>query len=114
MKMTKEISFTNGYGVDVTIEPIQYDVALKLINLTEEVAIRIDKAYNRIVKLVAEGHRNPKEDAEFRQYREEQEKLEAEENQLREKYDYWYIGLENLDDTDIEAIKQKYPRRKNG
>lgn len=110
-KMTKEINIINVYNEKVTIEPIPYTVALNVIELSEESALLMDKIGKLFVKLYDEGVTNIKEDIRIKKMMEVNDQLDKEEKELREKYNYWYCGLDNLDIEDKENLIKKYPRR---
>ena len=110
-KMTKEINIINVYNEKVTIEPIPYTVALNVIELSEESALLMDKIGKLFVKLYDEGVTNIKEDIRIKKMMEVNDQLDKEEKELREKYNYWYCGLDNLDIEDKENLIIKYPRR---
>lgn len=110
-KMTKEINIINVYNEKVIIVPVPYEIALKVIELSEESALLMDKIGKLFVKLYDEGITNIKEDIRIIKMMTENDQLDNKEKSLREKFNYWYCGLDNLDIEDKENLIKKYPRR---
>ncbi|CEN25448.1 Uncharacterised protein [[Clostridium] sordellii] len=111
MKLTKKIEIINIFNEKVIINPIEYDIALKIIELTKEQRLLTDKIGKLFVRLYDEG-KNIKENNEFKELNQLIDKLDKEERKLRKKYNYWYCGLDNLDISDKENLENKYPRIK--
>lgn len=111
MRMTKRIEIINVQDKKVVIEPIDYKVALTVIELMEESSLLVKKVTDVLRKHCNET-KNIKEIKEINSLILKRKKLEKKEEQLREQHNYWYVGLDNLDEDDIEMIKNKYPRRR--
>ncbi|HFL3653741.1 TPA: hypothetical protein ACG3P3_001465 [Clostridioides difficile] len=111
MKLTKEIEIINIYNEKVTIKPIDYDIALRTIILMEEQSLLTKKISKLFVKLYNEGITNIKENIEMKKILKLKDDMNIEEKELREKNDYWYCGIDNLDDNDTKGLIDKYKRR---
>lgn len=111
MKNTKQIEITNVYNEKVTIEPIDYNVAIKVFELMEEQSILTDTIGKLFVKLF-DNMEDIQENKELKKLKNDCDKLDNEEKEIRRKYNYWYCGLDNLDVEDKQRLLNKYSRRK--
>ena len=100
MKMTKEIKIINVFDEEVIINPIPYDVKIKILELTAD----MDSFMNQITEEIRGS-----EDMELIDtYRQKYNALGDRRDSLNEKYDYWHCGLENIDSKDKERFKYLY------
>lgn len=111
-KMTKEIKIINVYNEEITVDPIDYNTALNIIELTEENSILMDKISKKIVELYNAGETDIKEKEPIKSMLKEHDKIDRLIEFMRKKHDYYYCGLDNLDIEDKKRIEQIYPRRK--
>lgn len=111
MKMTKEIDIINVYNENVTINPIEYNIALKLFEEGEENSLLMDKIIKLLCKLYNEGVKDVKEDPKVKELLLIHDNKDKELKSIREKLNYWYCGIDNLDKQDIKQLEKKYPRR---
>lgn len=109
MKMTKEITVKNIFDEVVTIEPIPYKTAIKIVEFQELSARLLNVIGKFLVSAYENGETNIKESGFYKRMMENEEKAHNEEMELREQYNYWYVGRDNLDKADQE----KYSMRKN-
>lgn len=112
MKMTKEIKVINVYKEEVTIKPIEYNTALKLITEHEENALLIDYISKLVCKLYEAGAKNIKENKEVSELLAKYDAKKEELEEIRKELNYWYYGVDNLDIEDIKVIEKKYDRRR--
>ena len=109
MKKTKQIIIKNELNKDIIINSIDYNIALMLLDLEiekrklkEQYQKRFLEVYNNNVFLNDKILDNLKEDIE---------EIEYKENKLREQHNYYYCGLDNLEDDDkkkYEELRKKY------
>lgn len=100
MKMTKEIKLINVFDEEVTINPIPYEVKIKILELTAD----MDNLMNQITEEIRGN-----EDMELIDtYRQKYNTLSDYRDSLNKKYDYWHCGLENIDSEDRERFKHLY------
>lgn len=99
MKMTKKITVKNIYDEVVTIEPIPYQTALKIIELHEVAGGLLEVAERFLRDNINDP--NIKESMFYKRIMEKRNQTKKEEEELREKYNYWYVGKDNL----IKRIK---------
>ena len=109
-KYTKKIEIINVFNEKVIIEPVEYSIAIKVIELMEEQSILLDSIGKLFVKLF-DNNEDIQENKELKELQNKCNKLDEEEKALRKKYNYWYCGLNNLDLKDKEYLLSKYPRR---
>lgn len=106
-KMTKRIFDKSILNREVAIDPIPYDIALKVKRLETESALILDV----VSKIEAESSRKDLENnMMIKNLLTKDEELYKEEIELRQRYNYWYYGLDNLEDEDrkeIEAMLEK-------
>lgn len=111
MKLTNKIQITNIYNEETIINPIDYNVALKVIELMEEQSLIGDKIGKLFLKLYNEGVEDIRNNKDIMELFGLKDNMDKQERGLRKKYDYWYCGLDNLDKLDKQKIENKYPRR---
>lgn len=111
MRYTKQIEIINVFNENVTIKPINYSLALEIIELMEAAHEATDKVGKLFIKLYNEGVEDIPEHKEIKKLIEESNRLHEAEKEKRNKYNYYYCGLDNLDPQDKESLLKKYPRR---
>ena len=109
MKRTKQIIIKNELNKNIIIESIDYNIALMLLDLEiekrklkEQYQKRFLEVYNNNIFLNDKILDNLKEDIE---------EIDYKEDKLREQYNYYYCGLDNLDDVDkkkYEELRKKH------
>ena len=109
MKRTKQIIIKNELNKNIIIESIDYNIALMLLDLEiekrklkEQYHKRFLEVYNNNIFLNDKILDNLKEDIE---------EIDYKEDKLREQYNYYYCGLDNLDDVDkkkYEELRKKH------
>ena len=110
MKKTKQIIIKNELNKDIIINSIDYNISITLLDLEIEkrkLKIKYQKRFldnlnNNEIFFVDNVLQNLKEDIE---------EIEYKENKLREQHNYYYCGLDNLEDDDkkkYEELRKKY------
>ena len=94
MKMTKEITVKNMFNEVVIIEPIPYQTALKILELHEIASELLTVAENFLRNNLNDA--TIKENMFYKRIMMKRNEVEKEENELREKFNYWYVGRDNL------------------
>lgn len=107
MELTKSIEVVNIFNERVEIKPIEYSVALKAITLRKELNMLTNKAFE-ILRSKYDGNINSFYEEELKKLLELSDEMEKEENELREKHNYYYMGIDNLREEDKRSIIEKY------
>lgn len=115
MKYTNKIEITNVYNEKVIIKPVPYNYAIEVIETMEDHSLTLNEIGKLFVKLYDKGMDGLqiKQNDDMKKLMALSDELDKKENDLRNKHDYWYCGLDNLDTEDKLKIENKYPRRKN-
>ena len=109
MKKTKQIIIKNVFNENIIIKSIDYSVAIKLLDLEIEENILHEKYKKRFLEIYNDNIFC--NDKILDNLREQIEEIEHQENKLREQHDYYYCGLDNLDDVDknkYKELREKY------
>lgn len=109
MKMTKEIIIKNVCNENIVIKSIDYGIALKLLDLEIEENTLHEKYKKRFLEIYNDNIFC--NDKILDNLKEQIEEIEHQENKLREQHDYYYCGLDNLDDVDknkYKELREKY------
>lgn len=99
-KMTKQIEVINVLNEKVIINPIDYDIALILAKIRVSQHIVLDEIMN-LLRVYAD---NTNEDlkATIDNLKKSYDTIEEIDKDIRTKNNYWYCGVDNLEDTDKE------------
>lgn len=109
MKKTKQIIIKNVFNENIIIKSIDYSVAIKLLDLEIEENTLHEKYKKRFLEIYNDNIFC--NDKILDNLKEQIEEIEHQENKLREQYDYYYCGLDNLDDADknkYKELREKY------
>ena len=102
MKMTKQIEIINVLNKKVTVEPIEYNIALMLAKVRISQHFLLDMIMD-LLRAYAETPDNElKENIDT--LKNNYDSIEKIISDIREKNNYWYSGVDNLEDAD----KEKY------
>lgn len=107
MKKTKQIIIKNVCNENIVIKSIDYSVAIKLLDLEIEGNTLHEKYRKRFLEIYNNCDDNVFcNDKILDNLKEQIEEIEHQENKLREQHDYYYCGLDNLDDIDKRKYKE--------
>lgn len=109
MKKTKQIIIKNVFNENIIIKSIDYSVAIKLLDLEIEENTLHEKYKKRFLEIYNDNIFC--NDKILDNLKEQIEEIEHQENKLREQHDYYYCGLDNLDDVDknkYKELREKY------
>jgi hypothetical protein len=100
MKMTKQIEIINVHNEKVTIEPISYDIALMLAKVRISQHFLLDMIMD-LLRVYAETPEDELKETidKLKNNYDSIEKLIAD---IRTKNNYWYCGVDNLEEVDQE------------
>lgn len=100
MKMTKQIEIINVHNEKIIIEPISYDIALMLAK------VRISQHFllEMIMDLLRAFAETPNEELKetIDKLKNNYDSIETLIADIRNKNNYWYYGVENLEEEDQE------------
>ena len=100
MKMTKQIEIINVLNEKVTVEPINYNIALTLAKVRISQHFLLDMIMD-LLRAYAENT-----DKELKttidKLKNNYDAIEKIISGIREKNNYWYAGVDNLEDADRE------------
>lgn len=100
MKMTKQIEIINVLNEKVIVEPIAYNIALMLAKVRISQHFLLDMIMD-LLRVYAETPNNElKENID--KLKNNYDSIEKIISDIREKNNYWYSGVDNLEEADKE------------
>lgn len=102
MKMTKQIEIINVLNEAVTVEPISYDIALMLAKIRISQHFLLDMIMDLLRAYAKTPDNELKENID--KLKNNYDSIEKIISDIRTKNNYWYCGVDNLEDVD----KEKY------
>lgn len=102
MKMTKFITIENVLGETVEVKPIKYQVARALARARVDQHFLLQEVIQKLLQ--GEKENNDSIRKEAKQLKLQYDEKESHISFLRNKYNYWYCGVLNLDAEDQEQF----------
>ena len=102
MKMTKFITIENVLGETVNVKPIEYRVARALARARVDQHFLLQEVIQKLLKGEKENNEELKQEA--KELKVKYDEKEASISYLRNKYNYWYCGVLNLDEEEQEQF----------
>ena len=102
MKMSKFITIENVLGETVDIKPIEYRVARASARARVDQHFLLEEIGQKFLKGYNENNEELKQEA--KELKVKYDEKEASISYLRNKYNYWYCGVLNLDEEEQEQF----------